>query len=168
MKDYIEREAALAICEKEYNERIKMADWCGDTVAWNIGGAIKGLPAADVAPIRHAHWFDVGSLSCRCSGCGCKSERETAYCPNCGAKMQPVGNPDILNTPQTHADAIKKARVQSNKEETHMYIKKFRSILDVISHELSDEDLIRWVSQRAMESEANSREVAEMFGYECE
>ena len=41
----------------------------------------------DVAPIRHAHWFDVGSLSCRCSGCGCKNDRETAYCPNCGAKM---------------------------------------------------------------------------------
>ena len=49
-----------------------------------------------------------------------------------------------------------------------MYTKKFSSILDVISHELSDEDLIRWVSQRAMESEENSREVAEKFGYECE
>lgn len=110
----------------------------------------------EFAPIRHAHWFDVGSLSCRCSGCGCKNDRETAYCPNCGAKMQHIGNPDTLNTPQTH------------KEETHMYTKKFSSILDVIAHELSDEDLIRWVSQHAMESEANSREVAEVFGYECE
>ena len=86
------------------------------------------IASADVAPIRHAHWFDVGSLSCRCSGCGCKNDRETAYCPNCGAKMQPIGNPDMLNTPQTHADAIKNARVQSNKEETHMYTKKFSSI----------------------------------------
>lgn len=51
MKEYIEREAALAICEQEYQERLKQADWCGDTVAWNIGGAIKGLPAADVAPV---------------------------------------------------------------------------------------------------------------------
>ena len=49
-----------------------------------------------------------------------------------------------------------------------MYTKKFSSILDVIAHELSDEDLIRWVSQRAMESEENSRGVAEKFGYECE
>ncbi len=48
-----------------------------------------------------------------------------------------------------------------------MYTKKFSSILDVISHELSDEDLIRWVSQRAMENEENTREVAEKFGYEC-
>ena len=51
-------------------------------------------PSADVAPIRHAHWFDVGSLNCRCSGCGCKNDRQTAYCPNCGAKMKPVGNPE--------------------------------------------------------------------------
>lgn len=145
MSDYIEREAALEIVKRTSGDY---------AAAWS---EIAHTPAADVAPIRHAHWFDVGSLSCRCSGCGCKSERETAYCPNCGAKMQ-----------QTHADAIKNARVQSNKEETHMYTKKFSSILDVISHELSDEDLIRWVSQRAMESEANSREVAEMFGYECE
>ena len=48
-----------------------------------------------------------------------------------------------------------------------MYTKKFSSIPDVISHELSDEDLIRWVSQWAMESEENSREVAEELGYEC-
>ena len=115
----------------------------------------------DIATIRHAHWFDVGSLSCRCSGCGCKNDRDTAYCPNCGAKM------DGEHT-KTHADAIENARVQSNKEGTHMYIKKFNSILDVISHELSDEDLIRWVSQWAMESEENSREVAEKFGYEIE
>ena len=51
MSDYIEREAALAVCQKEYEERLSMADWCGDTVAWNIGGAIKSIPAADVAPV---------------------------------------------------------------------------------------------------------------------
>ena len=50
----------------------------------------------DVAPVRHAHWFDVGSLSCRCSGCGCKNDRETAYCPHCGALMD--GN----ETPTCH------------------------------------------------------------------
>ena len=60
MREYIEREAALIICEKEYQERLKMQDWCGDTVAWNIGHAIKAIQTADVAPVvrckdcRHA------------------------------------------------------------------------------------------------------------------
>lgn len=33
------------------------------------------------------YWFDVGSLSCRCSNCGCKSDKEYDTCPNCNAKM---------------------------------------------------------------------------------
>lgn len=40
-----------------------------------------------VAPVKYGSWFDVGSLSCRCSACGCKNDRETRFCPNCGAKM---------------------------------------------------------------------------------
>lgn len=51
MKEYIERTEALDICQKEYEDRLRMADYCGDTVAWNIGGAIKSLPAADVAEV---------------------------------------------------------------------------------------------------------------------
>lgn len=51
MAEYLDREAALEICDKEYKERLRMHDYCGDTVAWNIGGAIKELPCADVAPV---------------------------------------------------------------------------------------------------------------------
>lgn len=50
-KEYIERDAALAICQKEYEERLHMRDYCGDSVAWNIGGAIKAIPAADVVEV---------------------------------------------------------------------------------------------------------------------
>lgn len=32
-------------------------------------------------------WTDIGSLSCRCSECGCKNNRQTNYCPACGKKM---------------------------------------------------------------------------------
>ena len=53
------------------------------------GGALKMIedaPAADVAPVKHGRWIDRGSLSCRCSACGCKSGTESKYCLNCGAK----------------------------------------------------------------------------------
>lgn len=87
MKEYIEREAVLDRLAK-----VDMDIYYGFTAAVQFGvdhaiQCIKEAPAADVAPIRHAHWFDVGSLSCRCSGCGCKNDRETAYCPHCGALM---------------------------------------------------------------------------------
>lgn len=95
MAEYIDREAALEICDKEYKERLRMHDYCGDTVAWNIGGAIKELPCADVAPVVHGRWIHDGYRInggidwCHCSECG-KSDNfcaRTNYCPNCGAKM---------------------------------------------------------------------------------
>lgn len=51
MEEYISRSAALKICEDTYQERLRMADYCGDTVAWNIGHAIKALPSANVVPV---------------------------------------------------------------------------------------------------------------------
>lgn len=48
---------------------------------------LKEAPTVDAAPVVHRHWEDVGSLSCRCSGCGCKNDRETRFCPHCGSKM---------------------------------------------------------------------------------
>lgn len=39
------------------------------------------------ASVICGRWEHVGSLSCRCSECGCKNDRETRFCPNCGAKM---------------------------------------------------------------------------------
>lgn len=53
----------------------------------NLKHKIYDMPAADVAPMRHGKWIDKGSLSCRCSNCGCKSTKETPYCAICGAKM---------------------------------------------------------------------------------
>lgn len=95
MTEYIEREAALSICQKEYEDCLKMHDYCGDSVAWNIGGAIKGLPAADVAPVVHGRWIDPedddGGTLWHCSKCGCPvktiSKPNCNYCPKCGARM---------------------------------------------------------------------------------
>lgn len=41
---------------------------------------------------RKGYWFDVGSLSCRCSECGCKNNKESNYCPECGAYMKGESN----------------------------------------------------------------------------
>lgn len=55
----------------------------------NIGvrSLIIRQKTVDAAPVKHGRWYDKGSLSCRCSCCGCKSNKEYDYCPNCGAKM---------------------------------------------------------------------------------
>lgn len=104
MADYIYLDAALAICEKEYRERLRMLDYCGDTVALNIGYAIKALPAADVAPVVHGRWeqcFEDWRKQIegdKCSICGFEhygaSIAHYHFCPNCGAKMGGDGNAD--------------------------------------------------------------------------
>lgn len=95
MDDYIKREAAIEICEAEYQARLRMCDYCGDTVAWNIGSEIKALPAADVAPVVHGRWTheetEGGFHIWRCSRCGRGMNGNPAgidlYCYHCGARM---------------------------------------------------------------------------------
>jgi len=91
MKEYIERAEALDICQKEYEDRLRMADYCGDTVALDMGGVIKGIPAADVAEVRHGRWIDVrgesSGLNWKCSLCAKRVLQKSPCCPNCGARM---------------------------------------------------------------------------------
>ncbi len=64
---------------------------------WNFEGLIGSIPAADVAPVRHGQWIMMGGKRF-CSECkerACVTRdmedfwytKDTAYCPNCGAKM---------------------------------------------------------------------------------
>lgn len=51
---------------------------------------IEGLPAADVAPVRHGRWTRIDYHDARCSECGHKTyypDRISLYCPECGARM---------------------------------------------------------------------------------
>ena len=50
-----------------------------------IAEMIMSVPSADVVERKRGEWFDRGSLSCRCSNCGCKSTKEYSFCPNCGS-----------------------------------------------------------------------------------
>lgn len=61
---------------------------------------LRDMKAADVAPVRHGRWIDLGddywergrtSTRYKCSECGRRAGQKQAklyhYCPNCGAKM---------------------------------------------------------------------------------
>lgn len=48
---------------------------------------LESLPSAQPKR-KKGRWYDIGSLSCRCSECGCKSQKESLFCPNCGAEMK--------------------------------------------------------------------------------
>lgn len=83
MADYIDRKAAVAALLGDETVHIQTLLFAQKR--------IEALPAADVVEVRHGHWWDRGSLSCRCSCCGCKNNRETRYCPDCGANMEVDG-----------------------------------------------------------------------------
>ena len=57
---------------------------CGIHGCAVLNAAARALENQEVS----ARWFDKGSLSSRCSNCGCKSTKESKYCPNCGARME--------------------------------------------------------------------------------
>ena len=88
MAEYIERENAIAwfIPYAHVGESID-----ADVVISDI----KGMKAADVAPVRHGRWIsylDGDSIMperrYRCSECCDRGwGRKWPYCPNCGAKM---------------------------------------------------------------------------------
>lgn len=91
MSEYIEREALIA----ELAEcTIISDDLYGMGIMAGIGAAMKkvsGVPAADVAPVRHGRWRpypDCGVT--RCSVCDWSIEEciDYKYCPNCGADMR--------------------------------------------------------------------------------
>ena len=79
--------------------RIKTEGW-GSTVSI-IGNIIENKwfdmkkffeEYSDKQRTKKSYWLDVGSLSCRCSECGCKNNKESNYCPECGAYMKGESN----------------------------------------------------------------------------
>ena len=95
MKEYIERAAAVKKFENFRRDCEEADDPRAAQVFDDCVAELMDLPAADVAEVRHGYWYDCGSLSCRCSECGCKSTLELAQCPACGAIMDlDAGLPD--------------------------------------------------------------------------
>ena len=88
MAEYIDREEAIAWF-MPYSHTGESID--ADVVISDI----KGMKAADVAPVRHARWGENG----RCSNCGghapfwCMASTyyKSPWCQECGAKMDLEG-----------------------------------------------------------------------------
>ena len=89
MAEYIDRETAIAWF-MPYEHAGESID--ADVVISDI----KGMKAADVAPVRHGRWIDKGEYAV-CTECGGRSGTQydgvepvplrAQFCPNCGAKM---------------------------------------------------------------------------------
>lgn len=84
----------------EYLERETLIAWfmpyahTGESVEADVViSDIKGMKAADVAPVVHGRWIehiDDYENWCECSVCHGSSDSPldtTPYCPNCGARM---------------------------------------------------------------------------------
>lgn len=84
MAEYIKRETL-----------INHLDACMDTL-WKpeivaLKCFVEGIPAADVAPVRHGKWIPfhaefAGDIQ-YCSVCEIGFAARTSYCPHCGAVM---------------------------------------------------------------------------------
>ena len=83
MSEYIERETAIAWfmpyahAEESIDADVVISD-------------IKGMKAADVAPVRHGRWLCVDTDTEQfflCNRCKKKEYWERDYCPNCGCRM---------------------------------------------------------------------------------
>lgn len=88
MPEYIERETALKFRLNAHlrPKRLTAAQATADAIAEYI----KAIPAADVKPVIHAHWYaDDGCAYCS----NCRNNFKKAilkavkFCPMCGAKM---------------------------------------------------------------------------------
>lgn len=58
------------------------------TARKHIAEALELIDIASTIEPKRGYWYDKGSMSCRCSNCGCKSINEFSFCPNCGADMR--------------------------------------------------------------------------------
>lgn len=95
MSDYISREAIIGKVEKHYCAPCKGqggdlgGDWCRSCVINSVLEKVRGIPAADVTPVRRGRWIEENGIQI-CSECGEEHEWEdyrAPYCDTCGAKM---------------------------------------------------------------------------------
>ena len=85
MNDYISRQALLRDIEKYRLSDGKFQHW------------VEVQPSVEAEPVRHGRWIDETFKPTGlvfhpyvCDQCGCHSESNFTYCPDCGARMDEV------------------------------------------------------------------------------
>ena len=96
MAEYIDRIDFINKLEV-INGCVDCNEKCRDCGVNDIKGMLRSIPAADVAPVVHAHWemkpvdTTPGTYHLKkafCSNCGKPNKQyRPPYCPHCGAKM---------------------------------------------------------------------------------
>ena len=83
MDEYIKREEAI--------EWFMPYEHAGESIDADVViSDIKGMKAADVAPVRHGRWLPqvvLGQKAWDCSECKTLGSPHWKWCPVCGAKM---------------------------------------------------------------------------------
>jgi hypothetical protein len=99
MDDYIRKQDAItATCKGFCHPGVR----CPETPCREQTKYLRGLPAADVAPVVHAYWRDTGSGQ-ECSAC---KEIQYGYdtgryfCANCGADMRGEQEKEVIENEQ--------------------------------------------------------------------
>ena len=75
-------------CDREDTEQVHVGQ-----VIEDCAYSIDDEPSADVAPVIHAHWENIGNGHAECSNCGMTVSADypaspcVHYCAKCGAKM---------------------------------------------------------------------------------
>lgn len=82
--EYIRRDAALRAVTKRYGACRSPAQ---NRLLDEIRNEIRRAPAADVAPVVHAHRVDTGGMYGDCSNCRYTLPFGVNYCSECGAKI---------------------------------------------------------------------------------
>ena len=86
MRDYIEREAAMAAACKALCHPGVL---CPDFKCAEVRDAFNAIPAADVRPVVRGKWeYNPGDNIPYCSECMMPQDSECNFCPNCGADIR--------------------------------------------------------------------------------
>lgn len=102
MKEYIDREAAILALG---NEPVVYDEYGDDQVrncTWHYHKhRIESVPAADVAPVRHAAKAEstISKTGLMCTACYSDADVDAVYCKYCGALMD--GEEDEHEVPES-------------------------------------------------------------------